>query len=406
MSWFDKIVTEIALILIVAFSGAAVYGAYHFNNYSSDMNVALFAGCAALAYIFIIRGYFSIVRRIKAGTFTYNSIIGICLRAVGRGLAKLPGFLRVLVILILLVGINGGLIYCLIYQRDIMAAGIPVIYIVAPIVFVIENICFISWIVNRNSDDDEAEELTSTEEPSHAELESTVSDLKETYVPADDFVTEVGSIPEEIVPQQTPEAEVPAVPEEVPEAQNAAQAAAAEAKEAPAETAAMLDKPGSATVSLSADEINQRLEASFATDNITTIEKTPLIQMNKNIRKEYKERLKASSVSVALRAPSTEIELDIRPEKMTQVITTIFENVLTFAAAETKAYAEMYRQDGNIIYIVKMTVKDGEAEHAKALMTELTDALATAKETIEQAKGKFVVNFDGTELKIGILLTK
>ena len=85
-------------------------------------------GAAALAivtYGWVIRSYFSIVRRIKAGRLLRCSIIGTIVGGIIRGIGKLPSPLNVIVGVVILVVINGGLIYGVIFMRQYTVKGIP-----------------------------------------------------------------------------------------------------------------------------------------------------------------------------------------------------------------------------------------------------------------------------------------
>lgn len=60
-----------------------------------------------------------------------------------------------------LVLINGGLVLALFYLDAYELFGIPVVYVLVPIIFVLENICFISWVIRKGNaeyEDDEEED--------------------------------------------------------------------------------------------------------------------------------------------------------------------------------------------------------------------------------------------------------
>lgn len=93
------------------------------------------AGLAVVTYGWIIRSYFSIVRRIKAGRLLRCSIIGTIVGGIAHGIGKLPSPLNVIVGAIVLIAINGGLIYGVIFLRQYTVKGIPIMFIAAPVVF-------------------------------------------------------------------------------------------------------------------------------------------------------------------------------------------------------------------------------------------------------------------------------
>lgn len=66
------------------------------------------------------------------------SIIGTIVGGIAHGIGKLPSPLNVIVGAIVLVAINGGLIYGVIFLRQYTVKGIPIMFIAAPVVFIIE----------------------------------------------------------------------------------------------------------------------------------------------------------------------------------------------------------------------------------------------------------------------------
>ena len=173
LSWFDKIFTEISIILIVAFGGGSIYGAWYLLGTTYSFRLIAAGAALVLAYIFLIRGYFSIVRRIKAGTFISNMLIYRIFEAIG----KLPAVPRVLLIILVLVLLNGALVLALFKLDAFELFGIPVVYVLVPIVFVLENICFISWVIRKGNSEyeDDADEEDSEEDDAeeHEEVPET-----------------------------------------------------------------------------------------------------------------------------------------------------------------------------------------------------------------------------------------
>ena len=166
LTWFDKIFTEVAAIIIIAIVGGLIYGLYYLMGHDMKFGKWLKAAHAFLIYAFLIRGYFSLVRRIKAGTFITNAVIYKVCHGINVQLSKLPKAVKVIIILLFLIALNGGLVYALLYMRDltITSKSIPVIFIVAPLVFIIELIGFISCIFGVGDEEDyyeDEEELPS-----------------------------------------------------------------------------------------------------------------------------------------------------------------------------------------------------------------------------------------------------
>ena len=131
------------------------------------------------------------------------------------------------------------------------------------------------------------------------------------------------------------------------------------------------------------------------------------IQLNKDVRKLHRTALKENGVTVTLRAPEKPIVLEMNKEDMWKAISMIYDNLEQYTEVDSRVYAEMYTQNGKLIYIVKNAVKADAVEAAKAIAakeTELTGGLKIAKEIVEKNHGKFVVAMDGNIFKTGILL--
>ena len=77
------------------------------------------------------------------------------------------------------------------------------------------------------------------------------------------------------------------------------------------------------------------------------------IQLNKDIRKLHRGILKENGIAVTLRAPDKPIVLEMNKEDMWKAISMIYDNLEQYAEPDSRVYAEMYTQEGKLIYIVK-----------------------------------------------------
>ena len=177
--------------------------------------------------------------------------------------------------------------------------------------------------------------------------------------------------------------------------------AIAEEPELPEEAA----EENNATVVLPQEEIESLLGASTEVrDSATSFD---FIQLNKDVRKLHRAVLKDSGITVTLRAPEKPIVLEMNKEDMWKAISVIYDNLEQYAEPDSRVYAEMYTQNGQLIYIVKNAVKAEAVETAKAIAAkevELTGGLKVAKQIVEKNHGKFVVAMDGNIFKTGIRL--
>lgn len=394
LSLFDRVFTEIALILIVAFGGGCGYGAYYVYR-MTDMAYApmLACGLAVLAYIFIIRGYFSMVRRIKAGTFISNMLIYRIFECIGY----LPAVPRLLLIILVLVLLNGSLIFALFRLDRYAIMGIPVVYVLVPMVFVLENICFISWVIRKGNaeyeEDDEEETEDDSEDADEPQMGVSGDTKPASELEAD--LAQAAAIAATQVPENTNDWEHMDLG-----------IAVDKALDEESELGLEENVPDTAdqTVMLPKEEIESLLTTATVRDSATSFD---FIQLNKDVRKLHRAVLKENGITVTLRVPEKPIVLEMNKGDMWKAISMIYDNLEEYADPDSRVYAEMYTQDGKLIYVVKNAVKAEVVETARAVAnskTELTGGLKVAKQIIEANHGKFVVAMDGNIFKTGILL--
>lgn len=160
LTWWDRVFTEIALVVMIAVAIALGIGVRKLMKMDGDLYHYGAAALAIVTYGWVIRSYFSIVRRIKAGRLLRCSIIGTIVGGISRGIGKLPSPLNVIVGVVILVVINGGLIYGVIFMRQYTVKGIPVMFIAAPVIFIIELLALLVHSGGSDDEDDEVEEET------------------------------------------------------------------------------------------------------------------------------------------------------------------------------------------------------------------------------------------------------
>ncbi len=436
---FDKIFTEIAAIILIAVLGGLVYGLYYLGQ--SDMKYALYLQIAdvVVLYILAIRGYFSLVRRIKSGTFITNSLIYKLCHGINMALNHLPKALKVIIIILLLVVLNGALIYALLFLRDITVRDIPVIFIVAPVVFIIELIGFISCIFGvgdyyyEDEEDYEDEESTVMEEQEVSVNESYEAaepeagndwehmDFADSIKPTDvgayedhslNAATQINTtqrVSDKTIVLSDEERQrvldslgigtgiLPKLnldPEPVPE---------------PVETVEempVVEEPVEEPVvevavgSLAEEKAEEKVE-----ETVETIEEeldyVDFIQLNKDVRKMFRIKLKARSIGVTLRAPEKPILLDIDKANAVKLLSLLFDNIYKYAQEESRVFIEMYCQNGKMIYLMKNTISEDIIEKTT---TQLGDGLNEAKRIVLAEKGKFINSVEGDMYKVGILL--
>ena len=403
LTWFDKIFTEISLVLIVLFVGGSLYGAFYLSSMDADYGKYAVCGALVLAYIFFIRGYFSMVRRIKSGTFISNMLIYRIFEVIGT----LPTVPRILLIILVLVLLNGALVLALFNLDSYAVMGIPVVYVIVPIIFVLENISFITWVIRKGNEeyDDEDDE----DEEENAEVPEREAGTEHAYVQTvlSGDTRQASELEEDLSKAAAIAASKISVPAS-DDWENMDLGASVDQAILSSDTLAQDDAGVSDhTVVLPKDEIDHLLsQTSTVRDSATSFD---FIQLNRDIRKLHRKALKESGIAVTLRAPDKPIVLEMNKEDMWKAISMIYDNLEQYTEPDSRIYAEMYTQNGKLIYIVKNAVKEEAIEAAKAVTSsgaELTGGLKVAKEIIEKNHGKFVVAMDGNIFKTGILLNK
>ncbi len=433
LSLFDKVPTEIAVMIMTALSAAAIIGLrYAYDAYDGNQRFVLCGIALLLAYIFIVRAYFSIVRRIKAGRFTRNMIFYRIFYAIGL----LPSVLRVLVMLVALAVINGVMIYAMFNLDGFTVNNVPLVYMIIPFLFVMEIISFIAWIIRGSEEDEEDDE---DEQPVRRTVVSPVSETEEKAVqlPEASLATEekqpiFGEIPtsdtnssvsgETIVVgpliQEEPVDEATAesfVEENASESKEKAdtlddpildETMVTEIKKAVQEDSPEDVEAADHTETFPADEIETQLTTQAVQDSATVVD---FVQLNKDIRKLYRANLKERGIAVTMRVPEIPVMIEMNREDMWKVISTIYDNLEKFTENDSRVYIEMYVKDGKVIYLVKNAVKADEIDAACEAVKSpagFTGGLSTAKAIIEKNNGRFVIAMDeGSNIfKTGIMI--
>lgn len=465
LNWFDRIFTEIALVIIVAVIGALVYGLFYLMNHEVKFEIWLKGADAFLIYVFMIRGYFSLVRRIKSGTFITNSIIYKICHGINKGLNKLPKAVKIIVIAIFLIALNGALIYALLYHRELTVSGIPVIFIAAPVIFVIELISFISCIFGIGDEQDEyaESEAIEAEERGVTEAEDDTAawenvdfsaDIKEAQTGKfeDHSQVEEGATVENVRRKAVDKTVVLSQNERrkvldslgFGETQMLDTKAVREAEKASARESfdhipdfSEVGKPGEKTVIMdplnitldneqqepiinlsepsvqpvseivTEDKAVEKLNPRPAVEETQTVlpeqemDLVDFIQLNKDVRKLYRVKLKARSIGVTLRAPEKPIFLDIDKANAIKVLSILFENIEKYAEEGSRVYIEMYAQNGKMIYLMKNTIR---ADLIDQTTNAMGRGLMDAKRIVQSERGKFINSVEGDTYKVGILL--
>lgn len=477
LGWFDRFYTEPSAILIVAVIGALAYGMFYLMGHDVKFGGYLKIADAFLIYVFLIRGYFSLVRRIKGGTFITNSLIYKVCHVINKGLDKLPRPLKVIIIVLILVAINGGLVYALLYQREITVGNIPLIFIVAPVVFIIELIAFIGCIFGigdteyeqayeDEGDDQDTTLANSSSGDDMPPVRDTLSDAESwdemDFSKAIDAVSD-GSFEDHSgvskgatqvnlhtttsdktmvlsneernqvldalgmgASQETQMLNTEEIKRAASKVQTKSNASAGaetvpltqitqEVQKAVVKgpepvkvekiervSAAEKNKDVSVLPEMKKEDPGKAVSGEAQTaDLIEDYGLVDFIQLNKDVRKLFRAKLKARSIGVTLRAPEKPILLDIDKSNAVKVLSILFDNVEKYAAEGSRVYIEMYAQNGKMIYLMKNTIREDLLEQTTNAMGR---GLMEVRRIIQSEKGKLINSVEGDIYKVGILL--
>lgn len=452
LSWFDKVFTEIALVIMVAVAGGLVFAIRKLMTMDGSIYQYASIGLVVVTYGWIIRSYFSIVRRIKAGRLLRCSMVGTVISAVSGGIGKLPSPFNVIVGALILLVINGALVYGVIFMRQYTVKGIPVMFIAAPIVFVIELLALL--LHGGDSDEEEEDgqaEDVNTEASSDVKIsedkaaESEWTDTKQSAAEnreiAEDAdhleweamdlgkaieeaeknhayqmrrtVTEEASAvyvePQKTVGGSTEILSVEAVEKAIRESGLMPQIEDAVREETivhePVKVREqMTQKPEAEAAEPVMDAVTEetvvRKIADIAPEDDGRVN---FVQLNKDVRKEFKAALKSRGIGVTVRAPEKPVIIDIDHSSLHIIIADIFSQIERLSANDARTYVEIYLQGGKVVYIAKIPVSAETREAAQKAVAG-DGSFESARKIIEANDGRFVVTLDGDVLKAGILI--
>ena len=426
LSWFDRFFTEIAVVIMVGIAAALIIGQRRLSAMDGTYYKYAAVALVPVIYGWIVRCYFSIVRRIKAGQLLRHSIIGTIIGGVAHVIGKLPSPLNLIVGAIILIAINGGLVYGVINLRQYTFRGIPIMYIVAPVVFVIE---LLALIVHNSGAGDEEEELESQAVPAQVEaapeiaadsLEKPLADSLKEEEAAPDWEEEMdlgrAIADAEKMQDELKQADVSALAE-----QTAADALIEEKLEAEY-------KEREKTLALSPEEMEKAFMASGVTpaEDITeavkaakqaAAEELPeapapveaadegmvnFVQLNKDIRKHYRSAMKQRGITTSIKAPEKPVIIDIDRNSLELIVDNIFRQIERLSADGVRNYIEIYRQADKVVYIVR--INTSEETHDAAAAAGNDGSFDAASKIVTANDGRFITSMDGNVLKIGVLI--
>ena len=432
LSVFDYIYTEFAAIISLAALGAILYGLFYVHRHGviGEHDKYIIMAGLAVFYIILIRSYFSLVRRIKTGRFVADSLIYRLGHLINRGLNHLPKAIKAIIVVLFLIALNGGLVYALLYLREYTIKDIPIVFVAVPVIFIIELIAFICCLFGGVPDHSEDEEVYDdydgeAEDGYEADEEGQPSKQAEAN-PEDWSNVDFGNgvrveAPHEETPQfdfgetqqnviiPTAEKTVLLSEDEVntlkdaPEKTETPEIQKAPAQSVHAEGVSLVSEAASSARAAAQMQATQLLDAD-AVNAALLADETLLdfIQLNKDVRKMFRIKLKNKNLGVTLRAPEKPILLDIDKSNAIRVLSILFDNVEKYAQEGSRVYIEMYTQKGKMVYMMKNTIKE---ELIGEVNGEMGPSLKEAKRIVQAEGGKFITAVDGQTFKAGILLS-
>jgi len=446
LSWFDRVFSELALLIMIAVAGVLIYAIRHFLALSGTTNRIISAALVIAAYGWITRSYFSIVRRIKAGRLFRCSIVGTIVRGVGASFGKLPYPLNAIFEGLLLIIVNGGVVYMVIRGRSYTFHGVKVFYVLAAAAAVIEFVGLLSYATggmtpyeDQDEEPDEEEEHSAIEELSadvEADREKAATDdvqKAEPAAPASDTEYEeeqdwenmdlskvIASAEKEKKKDDRIYSSDDAAIEKArrahaaerktqvlseDEIQNALRASGLDPAARSAVSEPELIKPaekaeaaaGAAAAAMAAGQ-----GAKEMAEEPEDSGRVNFVQLNKEVRKNYRSRLKSRGIIVTMRAPEKPVIIDIDKSSLSILISNIFDQIERLSADNVKTYLETYVQDGKVVYIAKINIADDKKQAAEAAVSD--GSFDAARKIVEANDGRFVISIEKSVMRVGMLI--
>ena len=431
LTWFDRFFTEIAVVIMVGVAAALIFGQRKLTAMDGPYYKYAAVALVPVIYGWIVRCYFSIVRRIKAGQLLRHSIIGTIIGGVAGVIGKLPSPLNLIVGAIILIAINAGLVYGVINLRQYTVRGIPIMYIVAPVVFVIE---LLALIVHNSGAGDEEEERELQGLPVQAEAapenaadsqEKPLADALKEEEAAPDWEEEMdlgrAIADAEKMQDELKQADVSALAE-----QTAADALIEEKLEAEykerektlALTPEEMEKAFMASGVTPTEDITEAVKAEKQAAAADSMQEAPapapvpaesadegmvnFVQLNKDIRKHYRPAMKQRGITTSIKAPEKPVIIDIDRNSLELIVDNIFHQIERLSADGVRNYIEIYRQADKVVYIVRINTSEETRDAAAAAGND--GSFDAASKIVTANDGRFITSMDGNVLKIGVLI--
>ena len=126
------------------------------------------------------------------------------------------------------------------------------------------------------------------------------------------------------------------------------------------------------------------------------------IQLNKEVRRHYRPRLKPRGIIVTMRSPEKPVIIDIDKSSLSILISNIFDQIERLSADNVRNYLEAYVQGGKVVYIARINVADDMLEAAG--QSETDGSFDDACKIIEANGGRFALSIEGSVMRVGMLM--
>ena len=448
---FDRVFSELAVLIMAAGGAVIAYGIYRLIHMQGTLPRYGAIALGVVAYIWTVRCYFSIVRRIKAARLFRCSIVGTIVRGIAASFGRLPYPFGAFFEGILLILVNAGIVYLVVTKKSYTFHGIKLAYVLAGVAAVIELVGLLSYATGGMSpaaaeEEEEYEPLPLEPEPVSTveEIVTGISQSSEEEQPQpeidfaqDPFIQPGLGIEEEQDWEMMDLSKVIASAEKENREQQEA-ARSQEAVQEPVRPVLQEDKvvPKQKTQVLTASEIEDVLRVSGTGADGAAIPavgethvypgpeakaeevqaskedvlaqqaeesgRVNFVQLNKEVRKTYRPTLKQRGITVAMRAPEKPVIIDMDKSSLTILISNIFDQIVRLSADQVKNYIESYVQDGKVVYVARIQVAEDMQEAARAAVSD--GSFDAARKIVEANDGKFVASFEGSMMRIGMLM--
>ena len=418
---FDHVKTELAIIF---FAGLGIAGMLFFASAAYEVRMVrikalVVAGSgAALINLFLLTGYLSFVRRIKAGTLYKDSVTNYLLNkmdyissALSGSVSKAYIFIRELIFFLCLVALNLVLFYLGYENMEnsfyIILAAVDVVFFILILSSAIQRSSILSAVKEFSRGNISGEVNTSGLKGENAELGKAINSMKEGMAEALESSIKNEKLKADLITNVSHDIKTPLTSiinyVGLLKARNIEDEKAREYIE-------VLDQKSLRLKNLTEDLV----EASKITSGNITLEPAELDMkmMVSQMEGEVSERFEKAGLTLVTSLPGEEAYIIADGRRLFRVLDNLYGNVSKYAMLGTRVYADLSADETRVSF----SLKNISAQPLNINASELTErfirgdvsrstegsglGLSIAENLTKLMGGKFILDLDGDLFKV------